>query len=80
MQIIRASWYLSVREVKFSGSDWHTLLPFRYLSLCQSTMVKVKTWYSLLMYAQFGQKTKELGPVEIVVLTRAKKDRRRPSF
>jgi hypothetical protein len=43
-------------------------------------MVKVKTWYSLLMYAQFGQKTKELGPFEIVVLTRAKKDRRRPSF
>jgi hypothetical protein len=80
MQIIRVSWYLSVREVKFSGSDWHTLLPFRYSSLCQSTMVKVKTWYSLLMYAQFGQKTKELGPFEIVVLTRAKKDRRRPSF
>jgi hypothetical protein len=28
MQIIRASWYLSVREVKFSGSDWHTFFLF----------------------------------------------------
>jgi hypothetical protein len=43
-------------------------------------MVKVKTWYSLLMYAQFGKKTKELGRCEIVVLTRAKKEMRRPSF
>jgi hypothetical protein len=36
-------------------------------------MVKVKTWYSLLMYAQFGQKTKELGPFEIVVAIKSKK-------